>query len=129
MIMMNFDHSLRADSHHDSCQTYDSQQDSMFAQKDLRDSTQFQVSKWCQPLHHHSTYPPIHHHSTAGRVSQAVEKSEEDDLKMAPFPKALDGQTCLGQLSKLLVQRFQLEIEQRMRSVGLPIISSNPDQT
>ena len=78
-----------------------------------------------------STSPPIHHQSTAGRVSQAVEKSEEDDLKMAAFPIALDGQTCPGQLSKLLVQgqRFQLEIEQRMRSVGLPIISSNPDQT
>ena len=74
---------------------------------------------------------PLHHHYTAGRVSQAVEKSEEDDLKMAAFPKALDGQTCPGELSKLLVhgQRFQLEIEQRMRSAGPQIISSNPDQT
>ena len=72
-----------------------------------------------------STSPPIH------QVSQAVEKSEEDDLKMAAFPKALDGQTCPGQLDKLLVhgQRFQLEIQQRMRSVGLQILSSNPDQT
>ena len=112
--------------------------DLMFAQKDLVPSTlmrlnpvpSFQVVSTSPPPLL-STSPPIHHHSTAGRVSQAVEKSEEDDLKMAAFPKDLDGQTCPGQLSKLLVhgQRFQLEIEQRMRSVGLPIISSNPDQT
>ena len=176
MIMMNFDHSLRADSHHDFCQAYDSRLDSMFARKDLVPRTpeswetqpsskfpsgvnlptttasfkfptfqwtilKYRSSRGCKVLVFQvvstspppllSTSPPIHHHSTAGRVSQAVEKSEEDDLKMAAFPKDLDGQTCPGQLSKLLVhgQRFQLEIEQRMRSVGLPIISSNPDQT
>ena len=49
---------------------------------------------------------------------------------MAPFPKALDGQTCPGELSKLLV-RTEISIGNRTKDALGPasnfIIESRPD--